>query len=86
MGEVTPVGDHTALAQAIGRILDNKSAYLRSSELIAESFTSEATASAYMDLFHDLQSGTVVKKTVEPAVYDNLRTMRDQHEASGTTL
>jgi glycosyltransferase involved in cell wall biosynthesis len=86
MGEVTPVGDHTALAQAIGRILDNKSAYLRSSELIAESFASEATASAYMDLFHDLQSGTVVKKTVEPAVYDNLRTMRDQHEASGTTL
>ena len=86
MGEVTPVGDHVALADAIGRILENQYAYLRSSELIAESFTSEATASAYMDLFRDLQSGAVARKTVEPAVYDNLRNMRDQHEASGTTL
>ncbi len=39
MGEVTPIGDHVALADAIIRILRNRAAYQRSPQLIADSFS-----------------------------------------------
>lgn len=84
MGEVTPVGDHKALANAVGRILDNQESYLRPSNIITESFDPDATAAEYMDLFHKLLSGDRGGKTVEPDVYGNLRKMKDQYKSAGT--
>ncbi|MCZ7667738.1 MAG: glycosyltransferase [Chloroflexi bacterium] len=48
MGEVTAISDHAALAAAIIKILDDKAAYQRSSELIADSFSPRQTAVAYL--------------------------------------
>ncbi len=84
MGEVTPVGDHIALADAIVRILDNQESYLRPSNIIAESFDPDATAAEYMDLFHNLLYGNAGGKTIEPDVYDNLRKMKELYEVAGT--
>lgn len=84
MGEVTPVGDHKALADAIARILDNQESYLRPSDIIAESFDPDTSAAEYMDLFHDLLQGIAGGKTVEPAVYDNLRQMKEQFKTAGS--
>jgi glycosyltransferase involved in cell wall biosynthesis len=81
MGEVTPVGDDQALAEAINRILDDNKPYLRPADAIAESFMPDAAASAYMDLFRALQSGTVGRRTKEPAAHDRLRRMRDSYAA-----
>ncbi len=80
MGEVTPVGDDRALAEAINRILDDKRPYLRPASVIAESFKPDATASAYLELFHNLQSGDVGGNTKEPAAHERLRQMRDSYE------
>lgn len=77
MGEVTAIGDHKALAQAIINILQNKKAYQRDSQLIGNSFSPDATATAYLALFQKLQRGKLVGKTIEPAVYERLRAMRD---------
>ncbi|MBK8987872.1 MAG: glycosyltransferase family 4 protein [Chloroflexi bacterium] len=80
MGEVTAVGDHHALAQAVIRILDHKEAYLRPPDLIANSFSPTQTAVEYLRLFTALQTegGTAVHQTAEPPAYERLRAMRDQ--------
>jgi glycosyltransferase involved in cell wall biosynthesis len=82
MGEVTPVGDHRALAAAINRVLDDPDSYQKSADVIAESFDPDATASAYLELFSKLQSGTVESQTTEPVAHNNLRQMRDSFKAS----
>lgn len=79
MGEVTAVGDHNALAEAIIKILDDKTAYQRDSQLIGATFSPDETAKAYVQLFQKLQSGKLVGKTAEPAAYDQLRAMRDAY-------
>lgn len=79
MGEVTAVADHEALAQAIINILDDKAAYQRDSRLIGDTFAPAETAQAYVQLFERLQRGKLMGKTVEPAAYDHLRTMRDSY-------
>lgn len=84
MGEVTPVGDHEALADAIVRILDNRESYHRPSNIIAESFDPDATAAEYLDLFHKLLNGDKGGRTVEPGVYRNLRKMKDRYKTAGT--
>ena len=76
MGEVTAVGDHEALAQAIIRILDDKEKYMRSPQLIAESFSPAQTAAEYVRLFDDLRHGRREGRAVEPAAYERLRQMR----------
>lgn len=76
MGEVTAVGDHEALAQAIVRILDHKEQYVRSPQLIAESFSPAQTAAAYVQLFNDLMRGHKEKRAAEPEAYERLRKMR----------
>ena len=80
MGEVTAVSDHTALAQAIINILRDKASYQRDTQLIGNTFSPDATAEAYVNLFQKLQRGKLVGKTAEPTAYDKLRAMRDAHE------
>ena len=77
MGEVTPIGDYAALAEAIIRILQDKQRYMRDTKLIGESFDPRETAVAYIKLFNDLQNGTQSHHAPEPPVYDRLRAMRD---------
>jgi len=79
MGEVTAVGDHNALAQAIIQILGNKKQYQRDSKLIEATFSPKETAEAYVQLFQKLQMGKLMGKTAEPPAYDKLRAMRDAY-------
>lgn len=81
MGEVTAVADHHALAQAIIRILDNKTTYLRDRQLIADSFSPAQTAAEYIRLFTALKEGKVDPSAPEPAAYERLRQMRDAGRA-----
>ena len=54
MGEVVPIGDSAALADAIIRIFENKRAYVRPSDEIAERWNTERTARGYEALFERL--------------------------------
>lgn len=81
MGEVTAVADHSALAQAVSRILDDKAAYLRNPQLIADSFSPAQTAAEYVRLFTALQQGKANASAAEPAAYERLRHMRDKGRA-----
>jgi len=78
MGEVTTVGDHYALAEALIKILRNKEQYARDSQLIAESFDPLATAAAYLSLFKGIQQGSLNRVSIEPDAYVRLGMMRDQ--------
>ncbi|MCP5096420.1 MAG: glycosyltransferase family 4 protein [Chloroflexi bacterium] len=78
MGEVTAVGDHLALATAINNILDDKAKYLKSPQLIADSFSPQQTATEYLRLFENLQRGKTDSSAPEPPAYERLRAMRDQ--------
>ncbi len=51
MGEVTPIGDGVALADAVTRILTNKSHYVRPRDEIAHIFDLNRTADMYETLF-----------------------------------
>lgn len=51
MGEVVPVGDARALAEAIIRVVNNRNQYLRRREEIAARFNTERTAAEYEALF-----------------------------------
>lgn len=77
MGEVTEVGDPAALAEAIIRILNQRDQYIRSPELIAESFDPSQTAADYVRLFESLQRGKRPSRSIEPPSYERLRAMRD---------
>jgi glycosyltransferase involved in cell wall biosynthesis len=78
MGKVTAVNDHHALALAIIDILRHKERYIRSPQLIADSFKPDQTAAEYEKLFIELMNGRTARRTAEPAAYDRLRAMRDQ--------
>lgn len=80
MGEVTPIGDHQALAKAISKILKNKEQYRRDTQLIAESFNPAETAAGYVRLFENLRRGTFNPHTSEPPSYERLRKMRDSYQ------
>jgi len=77
MGEVVPVGDPAALAEAIVEVLENKARYVRPSQAIADSFDPANTAAEYVRLFRDLRQGKPVETTVEPPAYQQLRQLRD---------
>ena len=77
MGEVTPIGDHEALAQAVNNILDDKHAYVRDTELIAQTFSPAQTAREYLQLFEMLAKGKKEGVSAEPKPYDKLREVRD---------
>ncbi len=54
MGEIAPVGDPQGLAEAILKVLDNREAYVRSREEIAERFSAERTVTAYDSLLQTM--------------------------------
>lgn len=55
MGEIVPVGDSRALAEAILRVVRNRGRYLRPREEIAQRWSTERTAEAYEALFEALR-------------------------------
>lgn len=59
MGEVVPIGDPDALAEAILRILKQPEQYTRPRRLIEEAFSLERTVSLYEGLFEALVTGQV---------------------------
>lgn len=77
MGEIVPVGDSTALAEAIVQVLDDKQKYIRSAKTIAASFDPAGTAAEYVRLFNDLRQGRKVDTAAEPPAYGHLRQLRD---------
>jgi glycosyltransferase involved in cell wall biosynthesis len=83
MGEITAVGDHEALAEAIIRILSDRAHYIRDAELISASFDPAQTAASYVELFEQLRRGEMTRQTTEPAVYNQLRAMRDRIAGPG---
>ena len=58
MGEVIPVGDSQALAEAIIKIAGNKADYVRPGEEIAERWNTARTAAEYEALFKRLLEET----------------------------
>ena len=54
MGEVFPVGDAGALAEALVRVLANRPAYVRPAAEVEALFSSERTAERYEELFSEL--------------------------------
>ena len=79
MGEVTEIGDHEALADAIISILSDKEQYQRSAELIGDSFSPQQTAVEYLKLFEQIQQGKASSIAEEPPAYEKLRAMRDSY-------
>jgi glycosyltransferase involved in cell wall biosynthesis len=59
MGEVTPIGDSAALAEAIIRIIRAPGDYARPRDTIADTFSLERTVSGYETLFEELVTGQV---------------------------
>jgi glycosyltransferase involved in cell wall biosynthesis len=57
MGEVTPVGDAAALAEAILRVIRHRDDYTRPRRLIEDTFSLERTATSYEALFESLVGG-----------------------------
>jgi len=54
MGEVVPIGDSPALAQAVIRILDNRERYVRPRAEIEAMYSTPRTAELYEQLFKEL--------------------------------
>lgn len=84
MGEVTPIGDHKALAEALIRVLAEKEKYRRSGHVIAESFSPQQTARAYVKLFRQLLAGERTRQTSEPEAYERLRALNRADVTSAT--
>ena len=78
MGEVVPIGDHEALAEAIIRVLQDRESYIKSAEIIAETFEPAQTAREYLKLYSALRDRTFDRSLPEPEPYQRLRAMRDQ--------
>jgi glycosyltransferase involved in cell wall biosynthesis len=57
MGEVTPIGDSDALAEAIIRVIRQPDDYARPRRQIQDAFSLERTVSGYEALFEALTSG-----------------------------
>lgn len=81
MGEVVPIGDHGALAEAIIRVLNNMEAYERPAAPITQSFSPQQTASEYARLFEGLLRGEQDSSAKEPQAYERLRQMNEDARA-----
>jgi glycosyltransferase involved in cell wall biosynthesis len=57
MGEVTPIGDADALAEAIIRVIQHQDAFARPRHSIEDAFSLERTVVGYETLFQALASG-----------------------------
>ncbi len=56
MGEIIPIGDAPALAEAILKIFDHPEAYYGDPKAIANQFKPQANAAAYEKIYYDLKS------------------------------
>ena len=83
MGQVVPIGDSAALAEAVNELLADKAAYLRDIDLISESFSPDQTAAEYLTLFQSLIDKSRDHSTPEPPAYERLRAMRDSKQYVG---
>ena len=54
MGEVTPIGDSAALAEAIARVIEQPGVYARPRQEIEDAFSLEQTVAGYESLFREL--------------------------------
>jgi glycosyltransferase involved in cell wall biosynthesis len=54
MGEVTPIGDSNALADAIARVVEEPGLYIRPRQEIEEAFSLDQTVAGYEALFRAL--------------------------------
>lgn len=63
MGEVVPIADASALAAAIMRVCDNRSAYVRPREFIAQHYSTERSVGEYERLYAQL----VRERSAQPA-------------------
>lgn len=77
MGEVTPIGDANALAQALINILSNKTKYQKDPAIIESAFNPSQTAKEYVNLFENLLDRKHETRALEPDAYERLRVMRD---------
>ncbi|MCS7282569.1 MAG: glycosyltransferase family 4 protein [Anaerolineae bacterium] len=68
MGEIVPVGDSRALAEAILRVVRNRGRYIRSREEIARRWSTEQTAEAYEALFERLLAEKALTKRQESGI------------------
>jgi glycosyltransferase involved in cell wall biosynthesis len=59
MGQVVPIGDSAALAEAILCVIHNPADYTRPRRLIEDTFSLERTVTGYEDLFEALVAGNV---------------------------
>jgi len=66
MGEVTPIGDSAALAEAIIRVLRSPGDYARPRRQIEETFSLERTVAGYEALFEALVDGAVQEQPYVP--------------------
>ena len=64
MGEVVPIGDSSALADAINKVIEGRAGYVRPREEIAALWSIEATAAGYEGLFERLLAA---RRTPGPA-------------------
>ena len=73
MGEVVPIGDSAALAEAIIRILNNKAKYTRPRSDIEALFSTPRTAELYEQLFEKLiwEKSTPVARDTSVSVADD---------------
>ncbi|MFN8597569.1 MAG: glycosyltransferase family 4 protein, partial [Anaerolineae bacterium] len=54
MGEIVPIGDSAALAEAVIRVLDDRARYVKPRTAIEALFSTERTAQLYEQLFNEL--------------------------------
>ncbi|MCB0012203.1 MAG: glycosyltransferase family 4 protein [Anaerolineales bacterium] len=80
MGEVTPIGDHAALARGLIQVLSHKDNYLRPAEPIATTFAPDNTAQEYATLYEKLRRGELEREATEPAGYNQLRQLNSEHQ------
>ena len=78
MGEIVPIGDYVALADAIIRVLQDRESYIKSSETIQATFEPAQTAREYLKLYAALRDRTFNRSLPEPEPYQRLRAMRDE--------
>ena len=76
MGEIAPIGDHEALAQKVIQVLRHPENYQADPAVIAQAFSPDENAAAYIRLFEDLQANRFDPSLPEPPAYQRLHQMR----------
>lgn len=79
MGEVTPVGDHRALASAVSRVLDKDEINAIPSNILQQAFSPDNSAHEYHLLFKNLKANQAMSKVTEDSpAYASLKNARDE--------